>query len=572
MKHFILIFLLLASTTYLKAQQNNTFIIPDTLKDKSFEQLEKGFKDNIGFNEKRTYYALAYYKKAKSSGNIFKIANGMFLLAYVANNDDLSLQYADSIITLTKNTNDSVFPAKGYILKSDFLLKIKKTNDALNTILVAEKYAKSNNNFNQSIIVKKNIALIKIIIGEYNEALLFIKECHDYYKSKNNLSKEYIYSTLILAGVYNRLKKPDLSLLYNNECLKQLKSDSSFYIYFILNQGISYNTKKEYIKSNQFLDKVIIELKKKNENINLPISYYFKGENILNGEKNITKAKTYFVKADSILCITKEYSTDTRYNYLRLIEITKERKEDKEQLYYLNRLLEIDDYLKKKNNVIIENIDHNYDTPHLLAQKEAVISSMNKQKYASIIIVSICIVALGILFLFYFIKNKREKKQLEQRFNALMQQTENTSNTAVIPETPVFTASDTTKTKSNEVPKEIEKNIIEKLHVFEKNKGYLKPNIIQTEFAKELNTNSTYLSIIINKYKGKNFSQYLNELRVDYAVQQLKTNKKWRSYSVKAISKEVGFSNQESFAKAFFTKTGIQPSYFMRRLGENIEF
>ena len=42
--------------------------------------------------------------------------------------------------------------------------------------------------------------------------------------------------------------------------------------------------------------------------------------------------------------------------------------------------------------------------------------------------------------------------------------------------------------------------------------------------ASHLETNTKYLSEVINKYKGKNFNVYINELRINYIVSKLKTN------------------------------------------------
>ena len=84
--------------------------------------------------------------------------------------------------------------------------------------------------------------------------------------------------------------------------------------------------------------------------------------------------------------------------------------------------------------------------------------------------------------------------------------------------------------------------------------------------AKELNTNSTYLSKIINVYKEKNFSNYLHDLRIGYAIERLRDDEKFRLYSIKGISEEMGFKTSESFAKAFHKKTGIYPSAFIKTL------
>lgn len=109
-------------------------------------------------------------------------------------------------------------------------------------------------------------------------------------------------------------------------------------------------------------------------------------------------------------------------------------------------------------------------------------------------------------------------------------------------------------------------NIIEKINFFEQKGMFLKHSITLGTMAKALNTNSTYLSKVINNIKQKSFNNYINELRIDYAIEQLKTNKKYRRYSISAIAEEVGFNNYKSFSRAFVKKTGKQISLFIKEL------
>ena len=76
------------------------------------------------------------------------------------------------------------------------------------------------------------------------------------------------------------------------------------------------------------------------------------------------------------------------------------------------------------------------------------------------------------------------------------------------------------------------------------------------------------LNKLINELKGKNFTQYLNELRINYIVSELKTNEKMRKYTIAAISEEIGFNNSETFTNAFKKITGTLPSYYIKLLNE----
>ncbi|RTZ50461.1 AraC family transcriptional regulator [Chryseobacterium arthrosphaerae] len=69
--------------------------------------------------------------------------------------------------------------------------------------------------------------------------------------------------------------------------------------------------------------------------------------------------------------------------------------------------------------------------------------------------------------------------------------------------------------------------------------------------GKKIKTNSRYLSEIINTYKGKNFATYLNDLRIDYAINRLVNDRKFRSYKLPFIAEELGYNNEQAFTLAF---------------------
>ncbi|WP_161635287.1 helix-turn-helix domain-containing protein [Aquimarina macrocephali] len=71
---------------------------------------------------------------------------------------------------------------------------------------------------------------------------------------------------------------------------------------------------------------------------------------------------------------------------------------------------------------------------------------------------------------------------------------------------------------------------------------------------------------VIKFYRDKSFSPYINDLRVDYIVERLKTDKKIQKYTIKALANEAGFNSTEVFSKSFHKRTGIYPSYFIKKL------
>lgn len=113
------------------------------------------------------------------------------------------------------------------------------------------------------------------------------------------------------------------------------------------------------------------------------------------------------------------------------------------------------------------------------------------------------------------------------------------------------------------VPEETEQMILAKLQEFEAGTKFTNPNMSIALLASEFNTNTKYLSEVINKHKGKNINGYVNELRINYIINKLKTDSVYFNYKISYLAEECGFSSHSSFATVFKNVTGVSPTKFM---------
>ena len=95
-------------------------------------------------------------------------------------------------------------------------------------------------------------------------------------------------------------------------------------------------------------------------------------------------------------------------------------------------------------------------------------------------------------------------------------------------------------------------------------KKYKDPNYSARDLAKELNTNTRYLSAVINSRFGMNYSCLVNEYRIKEALHLL-VDKRYADKNVEEISAMVGFSNRQSFYAAFYKNTGETPNGYRKR-------
>jgi AraC-like DNA-binding protein len=108
--------------------------------------------------------------------------------------------------------------------------------------------------------------------------------------------------------------------------------------------------------------------------------------------------------------------------------------------------------------------------------------------------------------------------------------------------------------------------IIDEIELLINEKFYLDPDINLYSLAKMLDTNTSYLSKVINEYLGKSFSEFLKDLRINEAIIRMGNSKIIPKYSMDGFAHELGFKSKSSFNIAFKKYTGMTPSDFISSL------
>lgn len=108
--------------------------------------------------------------------------------------------------------------------------------------------------------------------------------------------------------------------------------------------------------------------------------------------------------------------------------------------------------------------------------------------------------------------------------------------------------------------------LLKQLEKFERDKKFLEMDWTLVKLAASFNSNTKYLSKVIYFHRGKKFVDYINDLKIDYLIELLKTNKVIRNYTNKALAEEVGFSTTQRFTNAFYSRVKISPTFFIKEL------
>lgn len=113
---------------------------------------------------------------------------------------------------------------------------------------------------------------------------------------------------------------------------------------------------------------------------------------------------------------------------------------------------------------------------------------------------------------------------------------------------------------------ETESKLLELLEDFEKGDLYNNKGMSLSFLAGELNTNTKYLSYVINQHKNADFKTYVNRLRINYIVDKLINDEKYRQYKISILADECGFSSHSKFAAVFKAVTDHSPSAYIKYL------
>ena len=85
-----------------------------------------------------------------------------------------------------------------------------------------------------------------------------------------------------------------------------------------------------------------------------------------------------------------------------------------------------------------------------------------------------------------------------------------------------------------------------------------------SKLAKLINSNTTYVSQVINEKYGMAFSSLLGSCRIKIACQWMEDPERYGNITIEAIATGTGFKSRTAFVNVFKRETGLKPSEYLR--------
>ncbi|WDF45791.1 AraC family transcriptional regulator [Chryseobacterium sp. KACC 21268] len=568
--YFIVILFLISGFAFSKDKDPKSY---DFLRTK-YEAFDEG--DSRAF-----LYLKPYIKKAKSENKQDQLFQAYKDAVFYTKSVSGKLQYADSCIDAAYKTKNDDMISSSYVLRgSVYYTKLKKFKPALDEYLMAYKYSKNSSDLYLKSKISYHLGVVKNYLGYSEEALELFKNCIRFFEKEANIptadnenriynnQKGYLNSIHQMIVCYRHLKDAkkadsltDIGLLktFNNKDFVQERS------YFLKSKGISEYNNNKYKAAIDNLDQSLSLMK--DDFAWSSIDYFYKGKSYLALNKE-ELAISNFKKIDSIFNKQEFILPELRENYEILINHYKKQKDSEKQLYYTTQLLKADSIISRDFAYLSLKVHREYDTNTLIEEK----GRLETANTWGVFLILSLVTTAGILTYVLVKRHKNDKSTLDKYL--ALQEKLSTKNYVSSDNSNAYTPvamQENSEDKKTHITEAVKQDLLQKLRKFEDKKQFTQKGLTIQKLSVQFETNSNYLSHVINEQKGMNFNRYLGDLRIRYITRLLFEKNIYLNYTIDSLAKECGIASRQNFSDLFFEINGIRPTDFIRKRKKELD-
>jgi len=422
----------------------------------------------------------------------------------------------------------------------------------------------------EKVISYFNIGNIHSVFSDYEHAYTYYLKGYSICQTLKDPEMEFSFLNN-MTGICCFMKKNKEAVNYNETARKLQLSDRK-------KQEYSYTLNKGYIAAST------------NDNVSA-LNYFI--ESIRKAEKYQLEPQ-YIAAAYSEICLIYENTNqlDSAVFYLRLYNKLAEDnklaymvvdsyknlmrvytlKGDKEAiLHYQGLYFHLSDSLMNLRDFYkITNEQQTYETNQ--SDKKIKILSIKLSAWQKTMLFTVLILLALAIFIHFIYKQKKKlqdayqnlfdrnkelvKIELQQRDSYESNKTANYDSDGFIEES--------SEKQSDVMDPELKNQILSNIKlVMETTDEFCNSEFNLNMLAKMVNSNTRYVSQIINDTYDKNFRTFINEYRVKEARKRL-MDEKYVNNTIQSIAESVGYKSSTNFILAFKKGTGITPSLYQK--------
>lgn len=441
-----------------------------------------------------------------------------------------------------------------------------------------------------------NIGNIYLLFKDYETALQYYNRGFDRSVIKGDIEIQAAYLSNMIS-TYCYLHQPDKAKACYRKLVKlPLRNAETYTFYNLINQALIAQTEKNYSAAIYFHKQALEYAGQRVMDERFIASEYMELSNVYKEKGEIKRAIEYLKKGEEIVT-RKGYTVQVTECYKLLSQLYSLISDSSLAGHYRTLYVLFSDsidqreYNKVKNKLVKFEEQQNNSYIGKLSDR------INRQRW---IIVFITIGFLIVLMLIIYIV--RQNKMLQRAYHTLFNRNSELIDSdekykqmqmkylSVVEQSKTYRQTDQTvshqqtyDTKIKELEElsdkklslslsseHTEKLLKDILKVMEDQDCIFNPGFSLNQLSKLVNSNTKYVSWVINDTYNKNFRTFLNEYRIREASKRLLNTQKYGSLTIQGIAEDVGFKSVTNFVVSFKKNVGITPSLYQKMAREEI--
>ncbi len=306
-------------------------------------------------------------------------------------------------------------------------------------------------------------------------------------------------------------------------------------------------------------------------------------------KKNNTDSILHYLQLNEEFTRNNHLSYHQKANLSNLSEFYKQHGNSRKAMEYKQAYWELSDSLfnqrkatQIKNSLFSYEIKKNYqEIAQLTRKNELADKEIRQQRSRGWFYFSGMLIAISFLLYVYY-----QKKKLMQTYRKLFEQNKELSlykEKSLLQEEKsekqTLSAKETAPTEEGcllssrtAMPEQIKDELSRKIaYILHETKAFCQTDFNLDKLASLTNSNTSYLSQVINEVYNCNFRTLLSKYRIQEAEHLLRNAEIYTSQTIQSIAESVGYKSSWSFTQHFKEITGMTPSIYIRLLKEEEE-
>jgi AraC-like DNA-binding protein len=461
--------------------------------------------------------------------------------------------------------NELIDSGQIYIKQGNYTQALEQFNKCIQlSDKTPEKHAR------EKVIAYFNIGNIHSVFSDYERAFKYYQKGYSICRTMKDPEMEFKFLNN-MTGICCFMKKQNEAVKYN-EIARRLPIEDK------KKQEYTYTLNKGYIAAST--NNNDSALKYYMESVRKAQKYHMEAQLIAAAYSEICLIYEKTNQLDSAIIYLKLYNQLAEENKLAYMIVDSyknlmrvyTRKGDKEAvLHYQDLYFHLSDSLMNVRDFYkITNEQQTYETN----QSDLKIQNLNIKlsTWQKIVLFTVLVLLVFLVFIYFIHK---QKKNLQDAYQNLFERNKELIRIEKLQREQYIAkkssesdqdkaVKDSAGKQSDIIDAELKKQILNRIiEVMETSEEFCNSEFSLNMLAKMVNSNTKYVSQIINETYGKNFRTFINEYRIKEARKRM-MEEKYANLTIQSIAESVGYKSSTNFILAFKKTTGITPSIYQK--------